>query len=172
MDDFRADFHQRHNLPKSTKDFTKAHFDTFLAACRAITQPADLKPQLRALNQPKARLLHKILVEQAAQLKALGKADPQMTITQICKQKFIGAYPADLSADAPPGKQYSDLDKLLFTVARTISELRQKRGWTVHELLWESGLGATCECANCSRGIRRPGHKPQPKKSELTDAPF
>jgi hypothetical protein len=158
---FRHDFHAKHGLPPSTKDFTKQDFDTFLAACRAITQSGDLKPQLRALDQPKARLLHKILVEQAAQLKALGHTDPSISIGQISSQKFHGRKPHDLSAVRPPQDQdsqlkirYSQLEMLMFTVARMISEQRQARGWTVHELLWESGLGKTCTCADCRRSPR------------------
>jgi hypothetical protein len=167
MDQFRKDFHAQHNLPASTKDFTKAHMDTFLAACAAILKPADLKPQLRAFDQPKARLLHKILVEQAAQLKALGKADPAITIGQISVQKFHGRHYDQLSANKRPprspsplagegrGEGYSELEMLMFTVARTISELRQTKGWTVHELLWNSGLGKTCACADCKKGRDR-----------------
>jgi hypothetical protein len=192
MDQFRKDFHAQHNLPASTKDFTKAHMDAFLAACAAILKPADLKPQLRAFDQPKARLLHKILVEQAAQLKALGKADPAITIGQISVQKFHGRHYDQLSANKRPprspsplagegrgegyselsankrpprspsplagegrGEGYSELEMLMFTVARTISELRQTKGWTVHELLWNSGLGKTCACADCKKGRDR-----------------
>jgi hypothetical protein len=199
IDTFRHDFHAQHNLPASTKDFTRAHFDTFLAACRAITQSGDLKPQLRALDQPKARLLHKILVEQAAQLKALGHTDPAISIGQISSQKFHGRKPHDLS-DVPrsrarpshggeggphgPGegernlddspKRYSELDMLMFTVARMISEQRQARGWTVHELLWQSGLGKTCQCADCKKGrVRRSARTvPAPQLVTADNVPF
>jgi hypothetical protein len=160
----RADFHAQHALPASTKDFTKENFDTFLAACRAITQPDNLKPQLRALNQPKARLLHKILVEQAAQLKALGKLAPDIVIGQISSQKFYGRKPADLSANRRPPinegdkERASELEMLMFTVARTISELRQEKGWTQHDLNIAAGLH--CDCAACSKA-RRHMHRPQ-----------
>jgi hypothetical protein len=171
IESFREQFHAKHNLPASTKDFTRAHFDTFLAACAAVTKQNDLKPQLRALDQPKARLLHKILVEQAAQLRALfadenpqsAIRNPQSTnaseyIQKICADKFHGRKPSDLSADkrqpyvVPPlggsgEMRPSELEMLMFTIARAISELRQQKGWTVHELLWQSGLGQTCECA-------------------------
>jgi hypothetical protein len=60
LDEFREEFHRTHHLPASTKDFTKKDFDAFLAACAAITKPADLKPQLRAFDQPKTRQLWKI----------------------------------------------------------------------------------------------------------------
>lgn len=170
----REDFHAEHNLPASTKDFTKQHFDTFLAACAAVTQPANLKPQLRAINQEKTRLLHKILVEQAAQLRALDKPDPSATILKICAEKFRGRKPADLSAEKP--QSYSELEKLLFTIARAISELRQKRGWSQHDLNIAAGLH--CSCATCSK--RRSPRGPQPKVARpalrdepaLTNAPF
>lgn len=154
----REEFHQQHNLPASTKDFTREHFDAFLAACKAITKSDDLKPQLRALNQPKARLLHRILVEQAAQLKALGKLDPDITIGQICRQKFYGRKPADLNANKRPplnegeDPRASELEMLMFTVARTISELRQEKGWTQHDLNIAAGL--QCACASCSKDRR------------------
>jgi hypothetical protein len=168
----RESFHAQHNLPPSTKQFTREHFDTFLAACKAITQPSNLKPQLRAFDQPKTRLLHKILVEQAALLDALYASDRAQpspggegpgvranyrtgldTIRHICADKFRGRLPVDLSESHRSvfGSQYSELETLLFTVARTISKLRQARGWTEHELRWEAGLGDTCRCADCRR---------------------
>lgn len=163
---FRADFHARNGLPASTKNFSKTHFDAFLAACAAITQPANLQPQLRAFDQPKTRLLTKINKHQAAMLHALDIADPHAYIAEICASKFRGRKPADLSAEktlrarasSPSplvgegrGEGFSELDMLLWSVARAISELRQTRGWTEHELLWQAGLGATCRCADCSR---------------------
>jgi hypothetical protein len=152
LGEFRAAFHQQHNLPASTKDFTKAHMDAFLAACAAILKPADLAPQLRALNQPKARQLWKINNWLAPQLKALGVADPLGYIAEIASDKF-GMLPADLS-DSPRsahGSRYSQLDNLQFTVTNRVKTLRQQRGWTVHELLWNSGLGKTCQCAQCKK---------------------
>jgi hypothetical protein len=174
---FRETFHAQHNLPASTKDFTRAHFDTFLAACRAITQPNDLAPQLRALDSPKTRLLHKILVEQAAQLKALGIPDPSAYIAKISQDKFRGRNPADLSESNRSvfGSQYSQLDMLKFTIARAISELRQQKGWTVHELLWASGLAQTCECAACRKGgvrARLAKTSARTASEELANAPF
>jgi hypothetical protein len=172
---FRENFHAQHNLPASTKDFTRQHFDTFLAACRAITQPANLKPQLRALNQPKTRLLHKILVEQAAQLKALGIPDPGAYIAKISQDKFRGLLPAALSESNRSvfGSQYSQLDMLKFTIARAISELRQQKGWTVHELLFQSGLAQTCECAACRRDHNKKAGRAAPlRKPEPANAPF
>lgn len=174
----REEFHAQHYLPASTKDFTKAHMDTFLAACAAVVQPSNLKPQLRAFDQPKARLLHKILVEQAAQLKALGKADPAITIGQISVQKFRGRHYDQLSANKRPNPvnpdepKPSELEMLMFTVARQISELRQARGWSQHELLWQSGLGKTCECAEC-RHARHPKPKIKiPRELVADNVPF
>jgi hypothetical protein len=43
---------------KSSKDFANEDFDKVLAAFRAISQPDSLDAQLRALNQPRQRLLH------------------------------------------------------------------------------------------------------------------
>jgi hypothetical protein len=165
----RESFHAQHNLPPSTKQFTREHFDTFLAACKAIAQPNNLKPQLRAFDQPKMRLLHKITVEQAALLKALGKPDPAATIAGISKDKFRGRGPADLSESHHSifGSQYSELETLLFTVARTISKLRQEQGWTEHELRWEAGLGETCRCAQCSRQKVGPPRSGVHKKNNL-----
>lgn len=174
ISEFRAAFHAQHNLPASTKDFTKAHMDTFLAACAAITQSDNLKPQLRAINQPKARLLHKIVVDQAAMLRALGKPDPLATIAQICADKFRGRKPADLSDSHRSvfGSQYSELQMLMFTVARQISELRQARLWSQHELLWNAGLGKTCECADC-RHARHPKPKIKiPRELVADNVPF
>lgn len=172
---FREQFHAKHNLPASTKDFTSAHFDTFLAACRAITQPHDLAPQLRALDSPKMRALHFILQHQAAQLKALGIPNPAAYIAKISQDKFRGLLPADLSESHRSvfGSQYSQLDMLKFTIARTISELRQQKGWTVHELLWESGLAQTCTCSACRAGrVRRSARTaPQPEAALVAD-PF
>jgi hypothetical protein len=138
INSFRAAFHQQHNLPASTKDFTKAHMDEFLRACAAITKPDDLGPQLRAFDQPKIRLLHKILNWLGPQLAALGIADANAYIRKIAEDKF-GKLPADLS-DMPRsshGSRYSQLDVLHFTIQNRVKDLRQKRGWTVHELLWQ-----------------------------------
>jgi hypothetical protein len=183
LDAFRSDFHAKHNLPPSTKDFTRAHFDTFLAACRAITQPHDLAPQLRALDSPKMRALHFILQHQAAQLKALGIPNPAAYIAKISQDKFRGLNPADLSESHRSvfGSQYSQLDMLKFTIARTISELRQQKGWTVHELLYASNLGQTCTCSACcagrvrarpARASARTAPEAEHAASELTNAPF
>lgn len=153
----REEFHRLHNLPASTKDFTKTHMDEFLRACAAILQPSNLKPQLRAFDQPKTRLLHKINVEQAAQLHALDIPDPLAYIAKISQDKFNGRKPADLSEShhSIHGSYFSELEMLRNTIARTISKLRQDRGWTVHELLWNSGLGKTCQCAACAKVASR-----------------
>jgi hypothetical protein len=173
LDAFRAHFHATHNLPASTKDFTRQHFDTFLAACRAITQPHDLAPQLRALDSPKMRALHFILQHQAAQLKALGIPNPGAYIAKISQEKFRGLLPAALSESNRSvfGSQYSQLDMLKFTIARAISELRQQKGWTVHELLHQSGLAQTCACSACRSGRVRRSARTAPEP-EPANAPF
>jgi hypothetical protein len=157
---FRESFHAAHNLPKSTKDFTKKNFDAFLAACTAILQPANLKPQLRAFDQPKTRLLNKILVAQAAQLRALDIPAALDYIAKICADKFHGRTPSDLRHDQQDAHdpdshpenpvhpvQYSELEKLLFTIADRIKQLRQQRGWTQHDLNLAANL--KCGCAQC-----------------------
>jgi hypothetical protein len=40
---------------KSSKDFTNADFDKVLAAFKAITEPGNLTPQIRAMDQPMLR---------------------------------------------------------------------------------------------------------------------
>jgi hypothetical protein len=174
LESFRAQFHAQHHLPASTKDFTKKDFDAFLAACAAITQPADLKPQLRAFDQPKTRLLGKINW-QAAQLKALGVADANAYIAKIAQDKF-GKLPADLS-DSPRsshGSRYSQLDNLMFTIQNRIKTLRQERGWTVHKLLCNAGLAHTCECAACRHAKMVGTVAPRGPSRELAadNAPF
>lgn len=170
--DPEADRHALHQQAlgkdKSSKAFTNADLDKVLAAFRAISRNAELQPQLDALNQPRQRLLHLILHDQAAQLAALEKEQPLNYIFGVCADKFNGRTPSQLSADSrepiPPSPEPrpSELQMLLFTIARAISELRQARGWTQHDLNVAAGLH--CACAPCARARRHINNQRQRAK--------
>jgi hypothetical protein len=152
--------HDRHEIhiqvlgaDKSSLDLTNAEFDKVLAAFRAVSAPYNLKPQLRAQEQPNTRRLHKI----ANLLKCLGLfvAEPVPYATAILSDKYgRGAFHprptyaailedlarVDLNAELigdkysprPLGGEgqgegvHSELEKLIFTLSRCVSVLRRK----------------------------------------------
>lgn len=71
---------------KSSKDFTNADLDKVLATFRAISQPTSLHAQLRQIDQPRTRLLHRIR-DQFACL-ALFVKDPCKYVAPILQNRF------------------------------------------------------------------------------------
>lgn len=73
--------HQLHKqalgADKSSKDFTNADLDKVLAAFRAITEPGNLRAQLRALEQPAER-----------------KADVWLQIDALLEELAVGTHEA------------------------------------------------------------------------------
>lgn len=112
-------------VDKSHASFSNDEFDRVLAFFRSISRPADVNAQIRQLEQPKIRLLHKIQVEQLAVLGGLlsdGTDEEKQSLADhyvrsILKDRFSGLAIENLT--------FSDLKMLRATLAARISRLRK-----------------------------------------------
>jgi hypothetical protein len=122
----------------SSKNLTNEQLDKVLAAFRAISRPSSLNTQLRQIEQPRTRLLHRIA--QQLQLLALFVDHPCNYAKTILQDRFNTTFLEELSADpgsgrtgaspvvegAPPETSDSELAMMRNTLARCLSKLRRR----------------------------------------------
>jgi hypothetical protein len=116
----------------SSKNLTNEQLDKVLAAFRAISRPSSLNTQLRQIEQPRTRLLHKITHQ--LQLLTLFVEHPCNYAKSILKDRFQTAFLEELSADPHrrPSKTDgfeitdSELEMMRNTLGRCLSRLRRR----------------------------------------------
>lgn len=132
----------------SSKSLTNHQFDHVLAAFRAISRPAALAPQVRALRQPRTRLAHRI--QELQEALAVYVDDVHAYVASIIKDKFGRAHPhrrvpvgIDDLSDKPSGRVDrngqliegpSQLLQLAITLDRALQQKRKAAGHTREDL--------------------------------------
>lgn len=162
-DEWRHELHAKAlGAQKSHKLFTNADFDQVLAEFRAWSQPANLKGQVRQIQQPRARALRKV-AELVACLE-LYHPNAEGFVNEIVRDKFVhGSVQtlptvADLSHEPRvvtdrAGKlqeRPSQLQQLIMTLGRAVNGkngYRARAGDSVHDMLLKAGL--KCGCKQC-----------------------
>lgn len=150
----RQPFPDRHMLhekalgrDKSHKEFSNEDFDQVLGVFRAISRPASVDSQLRQMDQPKIRLLHKIDHELIPCLK-LYISHPVEYVLNICLDKFWVQDWRSLSEVRHHPDRPSQLEQLIMTLSRALNGkrgFRAKAGHSIHEMRTAAGLSCTCK---------------------------
>lgn len=180
------DRHEMHRqalgTAKSHKEFTNQDFDKVLGVFRAYSQPANLKGQLRQLNQERYRLSTVI----QRQILVLGKfVDFPCSYTKsIMRDKFATEYLEDLRsrlqisdirASAPEIDDCPQLEHMRMTLARVLSRKRQEWNEAHPDRAYESehdlcqSVPVPCfrrDCAQCRSAKSAIAHRPSPMLDE------
>ncbi len=167
-----ADRHALHTLAlgtdKSSKEFTNADLDKVLGAFRAVTRPADLNAQVRQEKQPDIRQYHAIKLKLVL-LGVLGAEKPAHYAAKACNGGKAIQWFIDLHHTSNPEQMYPayglDLDRVIWTLARCISRLRQVREWSEHELFSRAGALDHCRCARCAKAAKPTTNNPSPART-------
>lgn len=161
---------------KSHKNFTNNDLTEVLKVFRALSNPTSVNEQMRLADMPAKNIIHTITHDYRASLAVLlpiksGKVTLPITdssrrhcpnfdvadayIRAVMVNRFKGE--ADVNQLSRIQKRTgtdvikSDLEMFRDTIARCISQARQKIGITVHDLNILAGL--QCDCKECKAGI-------------------
>jgi hypothetical protein len=151
---------------KSSKDFTNEDLDKVLAEFRAISRPTSLNSQLRQIEQPRTRLLKKI-VHLFNCVSVFVESDGEY-ITTILHQRFHVENIDDIA-------EMHILEQVRSTFTRIVSKLRQEYNlekfgsinspdrMTEHDMCARAGVPCLhTDCAEC-RSLKSPiAHRPSP----------
>lgn len=152
----------------SSKSLTNDEFDKVLGAFRAISQPTNLRAQVRQIDQPRTRLLHRIR-DQFACL-SLFVEHPSKYVAAILRDRFKASEIEALrhvaqtcagtaqalnhtdsvcsSPDSGLSTQDSELVCLRNTLARCLSSFRRKSSLTEHDMCQRANV--ECFRPNCA----------------------
>lgn len=88
-EDFRHELHRRAlgGQDVSSSRLSNRQFDLVLAAFRAESRPTDVRAQIRAMRQPRVRLMFKLTQELVPDLTGLVP-DPEQYVLSIMRDKF------------------------------------------------------------------------------------
>lgn len=134
---------------KSSKAFTNQDVDKIFGMFAAILQPGSLNAQVRQIKMPDTRLRYKI--RQQIQLLGVLVDNPVGYAVAVMKDKFSESCLELVRGGesvSSEGFDNSELAQLRNTLARCISRLRRKRGWTEHSLNVRAGI-ERCGCRDC-----------------------
>jgi hypothetical protein len=159
---------------KSRKDIDHLNdYTKIKAEFMALLHPEKLAPVLKQETMPETNLRHKVMFDQVKLLSVVlpemdGATCParevvpdlewaQCYVAGVMRDRFRTEDIHAVSDQRPHPDGYSELEKLVFTLDRCISELRRKRipkgmkghdcGWMVHDL--KRAAGVSCDCAKC-----------------------
>jgi len=191
--DPKADRHDLHTRAlgrdKSSKDFTNRDLDQVLGVFRAISDPLNLAPQIRAQRQGRARLEHRLA--EITQCLGVYVEDPAGYVARVVSDRWpaptggsIG--PDDLS-DKPSMRKNrstgaledgpSQLHQLVMTLWARLMALRRGRGHSLAEMYAAAGVPARRLWAgdgrttSFSREARQKARKPAAGAGGRANAP-